>query len=204
MRKSRFTESQIVGILKEGEAGIPLAELVRTHGDVLQLAVEVRGHERRRVETDEGARGRAREAETFVCRPRPRERNHQRCAEPKLSRRPRGVRPSSVLTTEHHLSVRRACRVAGLARAAWYAPPVVATERDAAVIKALQQLVTKNTRWSFWKCYDRIRLDGHPWNHKRVYRVYAALRLNLPRRTRRRVPPQGTVPPPSIPQTPAP
>ena len=32
MRKSGFTEIQIVGILKEGEAGLPLAELVRTHG----------------------------------------------------------------------------------------------------------------------------------------------------------------------------
>ena len=32
MRKSRFTEAQIVGILKEGEAGVPVAEIVRTHG----------------------------------------------------------------------------------------------------------------------------------------------------------------------------
>ena len=32
MRKSRFTESQIVGILKDGEAGIPIADVVRKHG----------------------------------------------------------------------------------------------------------------------------------------------------------------------------
>ena len=32
MRKSRFTESQIVAILKEGEAGVPVAEILRTNG----------------------------------------------------------------------------------------------------------------------------------------------------------------------------
>ena len=89
---------------------------------------------------------------------------------------------------EHRLSVRRACRAVGLSRAAWYRPPRSWLERDAALIEALQALVAQHPRRGFWKYYDRLRLTGHRWNHKRVHRVYCALRLNLPRRTKRRVP----------------
>ena len=52
----------------------------------------------------------------------------------------------------------------------------------------LNELVEKYPRWGFWKLYDRLRLLGHPWNHKRVHRVYKAMNLNLPRRTKRRLP----------------
>jgi len=32
MRKSRFTEAQIIGMIKEQEAGLPTADLCRKHG----------------------------------------------------------------------------------------------------------------------------------------------------------------------------
>lgn len=32
MKRSRFSEEQIIGMLKEHEAGVPVAELCRKHG----------------------------------------------------------------------------------------------------------------------------------------------------------------------------
>ena len=86
------------------------------------------------------------------------------------------------------MPVQRACRVVRLSRTAYYQPPVPASRRDAAVIAALTDAVVRYPRWGFWKLHDRLRAEGRPWNHKRLHRVYCALRLNLPRRTTRRVP----------------
>ncbi len=93
----------------------------------------------------------------------------------------------ALLIAEHPLSVRRACRAVRLSRAAYYRPPPDRVVRDQPVIDAIQAVVAARPRCGFWKCYDRLRFAGHWWNHKRVHRVYCALRLNLPRRTRRRV-----------------
>ncbi len=59
---------------------------------------------------------------------------------------------------------------------------------DGEIIDALQSLLSKKQKWGFWKCYYRFRLEGRTWNHKRVYRIYRALGLNQPRRTKKRLP----------------
>ena len=56
------------------------------------------------------------------------------------------------------------------------------------MIEALTLLSTTKPRWGFWKYVDRLRNTGHRWNHKRLWRVYCWLRLNLPRRTKKRLP----------------
>jgi putative transposase len=93
-----------------------------------------------------------------------------------------------VLVTEHQLPILRVCQIVKLSRAAYYRVPGGQSEKDAPVIEALNAVVTKHSRWGFWKCFDRLRLDGCRWNHKRVHRVYCAMRLNLPRRTKKRLP----------------
>lgn len=88
----------------------------------------------------------------------------------------------------HGLSIARACRVARLSRAACYRTGMDRAARDAPVIEALNEIVAVEVRWGFWKCYDRLRHVGRPWNHKRVHRVYCAMNLNQKRRGKRRVP----------------
>jgi putative transposase len=56
------------------------------------------------------------------------------------------------------------------------------------VIDKLQDLAEKRPTEGFWKMYFRIRKEGHPWNHKRIHRIYRFLKLNMKRKGKRRLP----------------
>ena len=87
---------------------------------------------------------------------------------------------------EHDVSQRQACKAVGLAQSTLRYKP--RTRDDQPIITQLQQLVDKHPAIGFWQSYYRIRRQGFVWNHKRIYRVYTDLKLNVRRRYRRRLP----------------
>jgi len=59
---------------------------------------------------------------------------------------------------------------------------------DSAIQDELQRLTTKHAAIGFWQCCYRIWNKNYTWNHKRIYRVYKEMRLNIRRRAKRRLP----------------
>ena len=90
------------------------------------------------------------------------------------------------MVEEHGVSYRQACKAVSLPRTTYQYKP---KERDDnQLIQQLQQLVEKFPSIGFWSCFYRIRRMGYTFNHKRVYRVYTALQLNIRRRLKKRLP----------------
>lgn len=85
------------------------------------------------------------------------------------------------------LSIRQACKAAGLHRSGYYYT-VQNPDKDRPVIKQLRRLAKKHPTHGFWKMHYRLRNKGYAWNHKRTYRVYKLLNLNIRRKHKRRLP----------------
>jgi len=87
---------------------------------------------------------------------------------------------------QYAISERRACRVIGLSRSVYHYQ--AKRPDDADIQQELLTLAHKHRRWGFGKMMDWLRQQGFSWNHKRVYRVYCALGLNLRVKPKKRLP----------------
>jgi putative transposase len=59
---------------------------------------------------------------------------------------------------------------------------------DSSLIDALNVIAKKHSSKGFWKCNYQLRRKGYDFNHKRLYRIYTMLKLNIRRRAKRRIP----------------
>jgi len=59
---------------------------------------------------------------------------------------------------------------------------------DQEVQEALTILTTKHASIGYWQCCYRLWNKGYLWNHKKIYRVYTDMKLNIRRRAKKRLP----------------
>ena len=92
----------------------------------------------------------------------------------------RSLRPAKrqdlvdIMRRQHGLSIRRSCTAVSLSRTVYAYQP--RPRDDGPIIVALTSLTERPPRYGFGKLFRVIRRQGHHWNHKRVYRVYGALK----------------------------
>jgi putative transposase len=85
------------------------------------------------------------------------------------------------------VSIALACRAFGISETCYRCGPKLRAENEE-ISDLLTGLTDARKTWGFGLCFLRLRnVTGHPWNHKRVYRVYYELELNLRIRPRKRL-----------------
>ena len=88
---------------------------------------------------------------------------------------------------ERGVSVRLACEVFQVSQSCYrYAPRARAENEE--IAQWLLRLTDNHRNWGFGLCFLYLRnVKGFAWNHKRVYRIYRELELNLRIKPRKRL-----------------
>ncbi|MEG3620375.1 IS3 family transposase [Magnetovibrio sp. PR-2] len=196
MMKKRFSDEQIINILKEQEAGFPVKEIIRRHGISEQTfyrwkskfgGMEVSDAKRLRELESENAKLKKLLAEQML---------DNVALKDVLSRklvRPSGKRSVvSHMVSEHGLSQRRACRLASLNLSTWQYKsrrPDVQGLRERIV-----ELAAERRRFGYRRLHILLRREGWGVNHKAVHRIYQEEGLQVRKRKRKRIGPADRQP----------
>ena len=197
MKKKKFSDGQILSILKEYESGINARDLARKHGFYYQTLYEWEKRFSGVESTAELARFRDLESENARLKKMYANLSlEHEVLKDVLSKKV--VTPAQKRKVEAYLKVHyplgiwQVCRLVGLAKSSYYYRKKA--KDDTILITELHQLALDHPAYGFKKMYHSLRNQGYDWNHKKVYRVYKALGLNLTRKRKRRLPPRARYP----------
>ncbi len=88
---------------------------------------------------------------------------------------------------EHGISVRLACIAFTISQTCYRYQRLLSSE-NAEIADWLIRLTSNQRNWGFGLCFLHLRnVKGFAWNHKRVYRIYRELELNMRIKPRKRV-----------------
>ncbi|WP_404826320.1 IS3 family transposase, partial [Pluralibacter gergoviae] len=196
MRKARFTEHQIIAVLKSVEAGRTVKDVCREVGiseaSYYNWKAKYGGMEASDIKKmkdleDENRRLKQMFADlSLECRAL-KDVIEKKPLTPAIKRELVGY-----LNSAYSMSIRQACRTLLLSRSVYFYQPD--TRRDEPVIQALTEQAERYPRYGFKKLFRILRRQGHVWNHKRVHRIYCLLKLNFRRRGKQRLPVRNPAP----------
>ncbi|RDL42568.1 IS3 family transposase [Marinomonas piezotolerans] len=191
MKKSRYTDSQIMAILKQAEAGTPVPELCREHG---MSAASFYKWRAKYGGMDASLMARMKELEEENRRLKKmyaEERLKAEIIQEAMGKKV--VKPSQRRTMAQHaaankkVSIRLVCSAFSISETC-YRYQSQNSDENVQIAELLVDLTVEQTDWGFGQCFNYLRnTKGYPWNHKRVYRIYCELALNLRIRPRRRL-----------------
>ena len=184
MKRSRFSEEQIIAILREsgggGEDGRCMPQARRQRGDLLQMEGQVRRPGRVRRPPAEGARGRERQAEEAVGRDDARQRHAEGCGVKKMVTPVARREAAAHLGEAYAVSQRRACQAIGADRSS---VRYRSRRADDGHIRArLREIAAVRRRFGYRRLHVLLRREGLALNHKKLRRLYAEERLQVRRR----------------------
>ena len=88
---------------------------------------------------------------------------------------------------QHGTSIRVACAAFGISETC-YRYQAKCSAENAEIADHLIRLTHNQRNWGFGLCFLYLRnVKGYRWNHKRVYRIYRELELNLRIKPRKRI-----------------
>lgn len=90
-------------------------------------------------------------------------------------------------------SQRRICKLYRVNRASVRRKRIISDVHHE-ITELLLRLADSHKRWGFGLMFRWLRRQGYTWNHKRVYRIYCELALNLRIKPKKRLPARTPVP----------
>ncbi|WP_085978302.1 IS3-like element ISRosp2 family transposase [Roseobacter sp. MED193] len=187
MRKSRFTEAQIIGMIKEQEAGMPTAEVCRKHGlsqgtfykfKSKYGGMEVSDAARLKALEDENAKLKRLLADTMLDNVVLKDLPGKELTTP-TKRRAAALRAMR----EHDISQRRVCRLVGVD------PKTVRRDRppdNPEIRKEMKAIANTRRRFGYRRIGVMLERKGMIMNHKKLYRLYTEEKLGVRRRRGRK------------------
>ena len=184
MKRSRFSEEQIIAILKEHEAGVSVADLCRKHGvsdaSIYKWKAKYGRHGRLRGQTAEDAGRGEHAAETAAGRRHARQCGAEGFAGKEVVTPAAERRAVAHLKEAFGMSERRACKAIGCCCMTVRYKSTRPDDHD--LRERMKAIAHERRRFGYRRVHILLKREGYMVNHKKLFRLYREEKLAVRRR----------------------